>query len=702
MQSGNTTNGVKKPSILSLVNYIKIEETVTFDSFHVLENIAKYTVQRLINFRTINQSTREYCKNTFTHPSLWRHSTTMQDEQSRTTNSKKKSSSKQTTSDDNIDIKTTFASTPTWVLASAANNFSPRPEHINAVIADVETFLASVQMPSIYSQDYKVSKFFSEFSYFMGIQKINAITSAMDLIVFAITKSDQRYPTAYLFYYSMLSSLYSALQAPIICPEKIDLLYNRSIEFLCIHSGLFPPSEVLSVYHQLIHLAKFIHYGGPLRCHTTLPMERHMIKVKSNVITGGSSFAQAASKKEFSQELFDLSDKYKDDRYAFVHGDNDRSSGCYSLDDDNNYAYSDFSMKLLKKNQKQSECIVSNYYNNDTSSMMYHRQGLLDFIINEGNELQSQPEIISPLFRFYLLFTALKSDSDCRKVNMISRSTTFAQWLYSVVCIENEQEYIQFKEFFISFSNLHNINIVDNDFSVVWEIESLFNTMETYESAYIWGTFFKSRGYEYAEWGDPQLVPATTAYGSERIKIANNEHNQLKTTWRDKRQSRSWCRIFCKNITKANNRNQQCGQINYFFRLNIPSDKLLNGIPVAAITKRKCTNVSRRHGVPHTPGESYFENLFEVDCKDCTLFDPRHRFVAAYNIFSCPLAVVALDDSKKPCPNPKMVSSDTIIYASILLLYMLRRERECIHLSDDVRSKLHPYYNPDKLNCLKV
>ncbi len=51
--------------------YSRIEETLSYDGFHVLMGIANYTLQTLLGLRKVSQATRKYCQSTNSHPEIW-------------------------------------------------------------------------------------------------------------------------------------------------------------------------------------------------------------------------------------------------------------------------------------------------------------------------------------------------------------------------------------------------------------------------------------------------------------------------------------------------------------------------------------------------------------------------------------------------------------------------------------------------------
>ena len=69
--TGDPVNGVKGYWPFAGLKYTRIEETISYDGFHVLMGIASYTLKTLVGERTVSQTARKFCRNTNSHPEIW-------------------------------------------------------------------------------------------------------------------------------------------------------------------------------------------------------------------------------------------------------------------------------------------------------------------------------------------------------------------------------------------------------------------------------------------------------------------------------------------------------------------------------------------------------------------------------------------------------------------------------------------------------
>jgi hypothetical protein len=102
---------------------------------------------------------------------------------------------------------------------------------------------------------------------------------------------------------------------------------------------------------------------------------------------------------------------------------------------------------------------------------------------------------------------------------------------------------------------------------------------EYYNKAYVFGSALRGRGLAYRETTEPQGV---RVYGQEDPSgtlmqfIPNNPLNSIQNTWHHKNQYSSWCRL-------RDGTDTFYGQINIFFRINMPKDSMLDGTPIASL-----------------------------------------------------------------------------------------------------------------------
>jgi hypothetical protein len=148
----------------------------------------------------------------------------------------------------------------------------------------------SVMIPMGYKKKFMVKNPFQQSGNLRGTDYLTFATVLMDYIEFI---SD--FPPAYKLFYRMFGHDMTDLLAPFFSDKDIDDLENRILETVGAHEGLFPDSEALMVYHQLVHLPSFIQKWGPLAGWWALPGERSIAAVKRHVPRGGASYEKTVN-----------------------------------------------------------------------------------------------------------------------------------------------------------------------------------------------------------------------------------------------------------------------------------------------------------------------------------------------------------------------------------------------------------------------
>jgi hypothetical protein len=137
-------NGVKGLWCFSVLEYAKVDENIGFDGFHVLLNVADYTINSLLGKRLIDTGTREFCKNTHSHPNLWRGSNITTDE-------------------------------GPWVLSAQAllvshskNKKIKKSDKKSIIVSNLTDYLNAICFPSGLDENFRVQDFISSLGDFKG------------------------------------------------------------------------------------------------------------------------------------------------------------------------------------------------------------------------------------------------------------------------------------------------------------------------------------------------------------------------------------------------------------------------------------------------------------------------------------------------------------------------------------------------------
>jgi hypothetical protein len=673
-KSDKHIHGVKRRWYFYAINYIRIDRGISYDPFHVLANNVKYVFMLMLGLRTMKESTIEFCKNTNSHPLIW--------------------SSVQ----------------PPWQLIDIPRGCIVREKiKKSRVIKEIDKYLSAVHLPPNCGDSHEVRDFLVNFGQKKGIQKIHFMECSMEYLVQIIKmcmrrKIIENYPQEYLLYYCMLSSLFGKLLSPIFLDHEIDDLYNKTVEVVALSEGLFPPSELVMIKHQLIDLVYFIRNCGPLKGWWTLPAERALSAIKTKVQKGGSSFYKTVSLREYESQTLDLNNLYDTENIETLVNDNDdihtvvenheSSSDKYKY----NVQYTYFAYNLLPNSRNIIKCI--NLNDHDKDILINIMVDELDLFVNNKLKLFT----ISPLYRLYIFYRRSKEQFTIKKNNESLSLYEFLVFLCSEgwenLCVKNklvlETDPSKPEEIVTHDGELiYGIYRKDKKF-IHYIVKNFGKDIKIYDKAKILGTKFSSRGFGFREYNDSnQLSDANVTMTKKHIS--------------------SWCKVYnpCEQqYADYYDPNVDIGQINTFFYINLPDENLLHGLPIASITYHKAlkpilgTDSFTDKGEKHKNKENfYFETLVKVKCNTNDIKDHYSGFVFLYNIYAHPLAVAAVDADNKAIPGLKsscknVNQQQTII--DTLYLFPVHRNKCCFHDNESLRKHYHPYSHDEDLDKLII
>jgi hypothetical protein len=154
-----------------------------------------------------------------------------------------------------------------------------------------------------------------------AIGKIQTITVLMPLIctLLEMEEGDTDYwvdeekvdNMAYRQFYMMLSRFYCKIMSPKFRnDEEIDDLCEKVKTIICLHEGLYPVSESLLVWHQLLDITFHIKKFGPLKCWWEFSGERSLSTLKDYLPRGGISYDKCVMRSYSEYENLKLNDSY--------------------------------------------------------------------------------------------------------------------------------------------------------------------------------------------------------------------------------------------------------------------------------------------------------------------------------------------------------------------------------------------------------
>jgi hypothetical protein len=634
-------------------------------------------------------------------------------------------------------------------ITDASKGINPPWRITGSIQTFVQLCISCIVYPIGYSEyNMGSTKLFSQMGHVKGVTMIDITKCLMDLILFAILIKNENYPRGYITYFSLLSSIYSKLLAPIVHHDDVDSLYMKTVEFVTIQNGCFPPSESYFTYHQLVDLPHYIKHLGPLRNWWTLPGERALKTVKSYITDGGINYYKGVFRKCTSGIIPALTKTYSDETFYF---DNKRKflaaikKDNKNVDSSNQIEYdlffTDFKSKLYDSYKK--EIIISFNIYEISRLLIFMVQEIMRFCKNDINEALKQ----STVYRLYYSSQLSGYLHRYEKLN-INYPTTTIMRRYSFFYFLRDVGL--FKGDLISLSQVYNVreylnkgNIISEDYDnakILWKLIVQNELIQTvYKKATIWGMDFTSRGMECRENEELNGHKRNKKYGaqSEQIHPVNPINEEMYKYIHDKKHYSSWCKFHLNKYNISDKyfeemlNNKDTGrpsvgfsQINFFFRLSgLSFDALLNNMPIASITTRKPSNNDDRIASIKNCNKEC--NIYEMLLSKEN-YDDNFIFVSIYNIYSLPILSIPFikyqyphstnrgEMIKKTIPimklDRKCTNYESMIEKLIeveicndkdkrlnnygfLTLMVYARERECIHENTLVYKSIHPYYN---------
>jgi hypothetical protein len=299
-----------------------------------------------------------------------------------------------------------------------------------------------------------------------------------------------------------------------------------------VKEGLYPESESLFPYHQLIDIVKFIRLFGPVRSWWTFAGERALGFLKRCVPQGGTSYDLTTFNRYLKLENSKTSQYYKTGEVILAEDDADEEEDQRFIrkTTENKFVFNAFPNILHKP-------VVRHENNNIT---VFDLAQIITCMMNEielysDNNRTARKE--SPL---YYLTTFYKKHINNHSGTLQSfiiwiRDGSFLTWQ------SNNPE--KLREVSIYVDTLEHVTLSwDNGFvypecqGVATQLINLSVCM--YQHATILGVKFKSRGWEYREINCPKVVER---YGREPDILPSNECNILVKHWAEQKHYSSWC-----------------------------------------------------------------------------------------------------------------------------------------------------------------
>jgi hypothetical protein len=608
-------NGVKGIWPFSKLSYIDLPNNINWDPFHAIVNCSKYLIQCMKGER-INAKVAEYCRFTKTHPYIHDYN-------------------------------------------DSVVNFAPWCLQQNTQL-NIDAIINCLYVPFGYSEDFQVKHVFKRSGLLKGIESIQVFTVLINLIVYF---GNLDFKNAYCFFYRMfghdvnllLGSGYYELSND-RSSHNIDHIYDLILELVSIHEGLFPESESLMVWHQLIDLPNFIKQFGPLRGWWAFPGERSLSSIKTNVPICGRRYCQIALDRyelyanARTNVAFNRNAKYSAAKFKKLKSTMDRQifrSNLYDI------KFNDFdtSIKGRLENTNGEFQFTSYEWNCLLKELLLHVKNLSTSLKEAMNN--------SCLYRIYYAYDyhkkhgvkLLHTCSFYDWVIILSKVRSFAVEQQLSDCDKYNSKLLEYIDSSIDghFDCYESGRIKLHDLQICDEIIAM--KIQGTKSAIIHGCKHNGQGYDFRE-----IQP--TKNGSP-----SNPKNHLKENWcRSKESLSSWGSFYnsrtARNVSLVNNdcfgllkqltyedifissRDEHKNltyycQFNFFFGINLPSDKTLNNLDIASVSTRKSHFILNQY-------------LTTISCNDPLSFVKDLVFIPLGYIGPTTYLILGIDELRKP------------------------------------------------------
>ena len=536
-QVGYSINGMKKVCEIFELPTACIDEDVEFDPAHCQGNVAFNTLAVMKGDRAVNcEGLRGYCEATNTHYPY---------------------------------------------LQGKGHDIMPYQlpqERQDLVDACIDTIL----IPSDYADVFQSKQMFQCSGQVRTADIIQCIRVLLNFIFYCSTSDHVQYRE----YYKMLSSDFTDLSAPCFSLEEIESLHNRVVETVAVHEGLFPISEWLITYHQLMHLPYFIKKWGPLHCWSSMSYERVHASIKRGIPRGGGNHLKTAST-----------------RYVGLETERSKSGFSLSGNEDvllhsalGQLLYDPFRVFLVK----QSSQFTLNEFEMTSLVLMLVDQALFKCCGGSWSEAFQK----SALVRLYVAFDTLRkgpqqpskpikqsiTNKNVQTKPLFKKTPHFFLFLVDLQALirggsdqNSSFDFERMQEFIVDDVRLSKDDtcqfISAADIEACTEVSATM-TVTHFKEAQVYGINIRGRGFQHRE-----IEPSTHVrrYGAQstewkpRLPI-----NRLTQFWFYKEHHGSFCQFHHLKPDKG----LGFGQVNGYFRLHLPRDELLHLTPIASICAR--------------------------------------------------------------------------------------------------------------------
>lgn len=542
------SNGVRDFWPFEGISYARLDQNFVYCIFHVFENIVKRTMELILGKRGNNAKAAAYCKDLGIHAHTWREK-------------------------------------PLYEIKESTQ---PR----------IDLCLSAINIPIGYKQDCNFLSFMQRVNTIQGAAKIFIFTNLLHFITFCIKQIEPYYPKQYLNYLRLLSDQFAMLQRPHYVTPQIAKVFHKVTEYVATHDGLFPPSEGLMPYHQLIDQAPYIPQFGLPSSSSTAAAERANYVIKSFVPQGGQHIELSTCERMVAYEIAKMQKAY-----SFENSSSRKNwdpsilpSYYYSFDDEKKQLVFDNTQIMLNK-LSSTDIVLTAFEQKELLLCMY-------FYVLErfnGNELEAFQS--SSFFRVYnaFLVNPQHSKQDLQRLsgNKNEERIENNKKRRGIVTKETICEWLELEKMKPEYCMLQLFEVDEQErFTEGWyrpEDDVVLEAMaglvgnssfvsKHYKKAFVHGTKLTARG---PNWRNVE-PPRPLTYGNATSFV---DKGNLKRNWYKEIHYNCWIKYRAElfRYDKPSKRRGasdglKYGIVNSFLKVKLPGDALLNNFSVASVT----------------------------------------------------------------------------------------------------------------------
>jgi hypothetical protein len=584
---------VKENWAFANLPYTNRQTDINWDAMHIMKNWGMHLLELLTNKRAMPVT---HSRNCYTHPYLG----------------------------GKVDIP--------WVLAKKERDL-------------MNILLQCVCLPKAYAEKYKFEMLFDKeeakhYPFLKAVQHIYLLTIFLPFLVY-----QTNLPKAYKSFFAIVSEDFSDLLAHEIRADDLPELFERLSELVAIKEGIFPDSEGLIIYHQIMDLRIHIEQFGPLRNSWAFPGEKAMSKIKA-------TSKEYHEKQSLSKQNVAENDKIKS-TYSFGKEDNlaDKRT-TYNAKDE--MCYNDSFTELVV--DKTKGCIRLETIEPDELFKAY----ILEVYVSCGYSIDKASSS-SSLFRLYLSYRGY-----CKNAHYGADKFE----LFRYLCVLSGQRDDKFPATIVqnisTTQRMKTGELAEEDLNNLPSKLINFLQVTYYKECNVYGIKFSSRDPDCRETTVEELPKQsygrqTSTFEGLVPHVTTNKNNNLKEHWNDPKHYSAWVKInipaqfndleqACNNVTSR--RQLPCktiiryGQVNMYFDINLSifNDELPKVIIFSSITAR----VPRRHELLSRHYKVSWECGYDANGKSIISYDSSLFFVPVANFCSTAVALCAFDVNNKP------------------------------------------------------